>query len=116
MASSQNENGENRRGNYILCHVRYQTVLKFSILLCWWKSNVISYISKLSNPVVMKSIRIWYIYFNSFDIVSAFIVENETLLLGGVMGCCSLLRAGEQVCAANIVIHFQPEAKSMVKY
>lgn len=65
----------------------------------------------------MTGIRIWHIYFNYFDNVSAFVMENETdsFLLGAV-GCCSLVRAGAQVCAVSIVIHFQPAAESMVKY
>lgn len=121
MASSWDAKGGGRRGNYILCQVRSQTVLlKFSMLLCKWKSDVISYISKLSKPLVMKIIRIWYISFNFYFgyCKCPRCGKRQITLWGGqrVIGCSSLSGAGEQVCAVNIVIYFQPTVKIMIKY
>lgn len=74
--------------------------------------------SKLSKPVRLKSIRIRSIYFNScFRYWKCpRCGKRDKSLSGRVMGCCSLERAGEQVCAASIVIHFQPAATRVVKY
>lgn len=66
----------------------------------------------MSKPLVMKSLECsTFLVIPTLDIVSS----QDKFLWEGVMGYSSLLRAGEQVCALNIVIHFQTATKIMVK-